>query len=493
MKARVRFLSRQLLAMLLCVSVAFAQTPPAAPTQPVFTQQELDQMLAPIALYPDSLLSQILMASTYPIEIVQAARWSKANPNLKGDEAVKAVEQNNWDPSVKSLVAFPQILAMLDEKLDWMERLGDAFLSQQQQVMDTVQSLRQKAEAAGNLKSDERVRVESQPQSIVIEQANPEVVYVPYYDPYVVYGPWWWPGYPPVYWGPWPGYYAYPGYGAGFWWGVGITVGFGFFFGAFDWPHHHATIVNVYPHYYRPPPHAQNVPPGHWAHDAGHRRGVPYRDPVLREQFGRRDARPEARRDYRGNEPYRQQSPGTPGIRPEAREVPGSRPAQSERTRPGSDGRPYLPDAGRPEPRSAPAQPTAPGAPGRPNVPDAGRPEPRNVPNAPNVYTAPGRQNVPDRARAELRQTPVRPTAPAVQRQPAVEPRPHIFEGVGQGPAVRDYSARGRISSERIAPATPGARPQGASPAPRQGGSAPQQRPSGGGQSHGGQARPPQR
>src|SRR5437016_583291 len=117
---------------------------------PAFTQQELDQMLAPIALYPDSLLSQILMASSYPLEVVEAARWSKANPNLKGNQAVQAVAQNSWDPSVKSLVAFPQILMMMDDKLNWTERLGDAFLAQQQQVMDTVQNLRQKASAAGN-------------------------------------------------------------------------------------------------------------------------------------------------------------------------------------------------------------------------------------------------------------------------------------------------------------------------------------------------------
>ena len=259
MKARARFLSTHTLALLLCVSVAFAQTTELGlaqpmPAPPVFTQQELDQMLAPIALYPDSLLSQILMASTYPIEVVQAARWSKANPNLNGDQAVKAVEQNNWDPSVKSLVAFPQVISMMDEKLDWMQRLGDAFLSQQQQVMDTVQDLRQKAQAAGNLQSNQNVRVAPQGQTIVIEQANPQVVYVPYYNPMVVYGPWWYPDYPPVYWGPWPGYYASPGFGAGFFWGAGITIGTGFFFGAFDWPHRYVNVVNVNNYYYRPPP-----------------------------------------------------------------------------------------------------------------------------------------------------------------------------------------------------------------------------------------------
>ena len=138
-------------------------------SRPAFTQQELDQMLAPIALYPDSLLSQILMASSYPLEVVEAARWSKANPNLKGDQAVQAVAQNSWDPSVKSLVAFPQILMMMDEKLNWMERLGDAFLAQQQQVMDTVQNLRQKASAAGNLASNDQIRVDQQGQSIAIQ------------------------------------------------------------------------------------------------------------------------------------------------------------------------------------------------------------------------------------------------------------------------------------------------------------------------------------
>ena len=199
MKSRTGLLLTHALVLPLFVSAAFAQVTELGPadqplyTQPaqsgqteprqVFAEQELDQMLAPIALYPDALLSQILMASTYPIEVVQAARWSRANPGLSGDAAVRAVEQQSWDPSVKSLVAFPQVISMMDEKLDWMERLGDAFLSQQQQVMDAVQALRQKAQAAGNLKSNEIVRVEPQGQTIIIEQANPQVVYVPYYAP----------------------------------------------------------------------------------------------------------------------------------------------------------------------------------------------------------------------------------------------------------------------------------------------------------------------
>jgi hypothetical protein len=462
MKARARFLSTQLLALLLCVSVAFAQTTLPVPVQPLFTQQELDQMLAPIALYPDSLLSQILMASTYPIEVVQAARWSRAHPNLTGDQAVKAVEQQNWDPSVKSLVAFPQILAMLDEKLDWTQRLGDAFLSQQQQVMDTVQDLRHKALAAGNLRSNENVRVEPQGQIIVVEQANPQVVYVPYYDPYVVYGPWWWPGYPPVYWGPWPGYYERPGFGAGFFWGVGITLGAGFFFGAFDWPHRHVTVVNVQNYYYRPRPYIANAQVGGWLHDPGHRRGVPYRDPMLRQQFPRQDPRLDARREYRGNVPYRLEGPGS---RPDVRNVPGSRPEQRERIQPRADGST------------------------RPNAPDAGRPEPRSVPSRPNAGTAPSSPNVPEVARTEPRRFPSRSTAPIAPSRPSVEPRPNIFEGVGHGAVVRDSSARGRSSSERVAPVIPSARPQGAVPAPRQGGNVFPQRPSGGGRGNEGQPR----
>ncbi len=273
------------------------------PPQPQFSQQELDQMLAPIALYPDALLSQVLMAATYPLEVVQAARWSQANPDLKGDQAVKAAQQNNWDPSVISLTAFPQILSLMNEKLDWTERLGDAFLEQQPQVMDTVQGLRQKAVAAGNLQSNDQVQVQPQGQTIVIQQASPQVVYVPYYDPAVVYGPWWWDDYPPVYWRPWPGYYHRPSFSSGLYVGVGISVGGGFFFGNFDWHQRHVNVVNVNNYYYRNyynnhprPPMAGNSRPypdrGVWQHDPDHRRGVPYPNAALQQQFARpNDAR----------------------------------------------------------------------------------------------------------------------------------------------------------------------------------------------------------
>ena len=275
------------------------QQPQAQPaTQQLWPADQLDNLVAPIALYPDPLLGQILVASTYPLEVVEAARWSRANPGLQGDQAVRAVEQRAWDPSVKSLVAFPQILAMMDEKIDWTERLGNAFLAQQPQVMDSVQNLRQRAYAAGTLRSDNQIRVESQGPAIMIVAANPEIVYVPYYDPTVVYGNWWWPA-PPVYWAPWGGYHPpHPGFFLS--WGAGIPVISGFFFGGFDWWGHRAHVVNVHPYYYsrtvvttrrtdvrdRVDVRNVNAAPGVWQHDPAHRRGAPYRDASARQRYG---------------------------------------------------------------------------------------------------------------------------------------------------------------------------------------------------------------
>lgn len=227
--------------------LAYAETSEDLENEPIFTQQELDQMLAPIALYPDALLSQILMAATYPAEVAEAARWSREHPDLKGEDAVDAAEDKDWDPSVISLTAFPQILAVMDARPEWVEQLGDAFLIQQTQVMDTVQNLRRQALAAGNLQTNDQVVVVQEGQTIVIEQAAPQVVYVPYYNPTVVYGPWWWDAYPPVYWDPWPGYYS--GFRSGYYyWGRGIPVGLGFFYSNFDWHRHH---INVHRHHHR--------------------------------------------------------------------------------------------------------------------------------------------------------------------------------------------------------------------------------------------------
>ncbi|WP_395708930.1 DUF3300 domain-containing protein [Reyranella sp.] len=157
---------------------SFAQT-----DKKTFSPEELDQILAPIALYDDALLSQVLMAATYPLEIVEASRWLQANTNLKGDAAVKAVADKSWDVSVKSMVAFPPVLSQLNDHLDWTQKLGDAFLGQQQDVAASIQRLRAKAAAAGTLKSGPQTTVTTESQGgetvYVVQQASPDVVYVP--------------------------------------------------------------------------------------------------------------------------------------------------------------------------------------------------------------------------------------------------------------------------------------------------------------------------
>jgi len=224
------------------VSAQDMNRPPA-----VFTQEELDQMLAPVALYPDSLLAQVLMAATYPLEVVQAARFVDSRPGLQGDALARAIAPMPWDPSVKSLAQFPSVLAMMNDKLDWTQRLGDAFLSQQANVMDTVQNLRVKAQIAGNLQSSNQQRIVQQDQIIVIEPVNPQVIYVPYYNPTVVYGGWWWPQRPPVYWAP-PPRYRPPSYNVSI--GISFGAGTGIVRSVYsdarpDWRQHHVLVNNV--------------------------------------------------------------------------------------------------------------------------------------------------------------------------------------------------------------------------------------------------------
>src|SRR5436190_1159887 len=163
----------------------------AKPSGKTFSQQDLDELMAPIALYPDALLAQVLMASTYPLEVVEAARWQKANSTLKDKELEAALEKQTWDPSVRSLATVPQVLTMMNEKLDWTTKLGDAFLAQQEELLKTTQALRVKAEKAGNLKDSKEMTVkketENNVQVIKIESPNPEVVYVPTYNPATAY------------------------------------------------------------------------------------------------------------------------------------------------------------------------------------------------------------------------------------------------------------------------------------------------------------------
>ncbi len=255
--------SKQVLASLLSLALLFAawpqnllatqnaQTPAQTPQGAPYAQQTPDQLqrlVAPIALYPDSLVAQILAASTFPEQVVEADRWVQAHPDLKGEALGKAVDQEPWDPSVKALAAFPSVLGNMDKNLSWASSLGDAYYNQQQDVMDAVQAMRQKAEQSGNLKTTQQQTVTTQGSTIIVEPADPEVVYVPAYDPWIVYG------------GPivaWPGWYPYPGiwyggpylsFGVGF--GIGFFGGFGWGWGhwGFDW-HNHYAIYN-HEHYF---------------------------------------------------------------------------------------------------------------------------------------------------------------------------------------------------------------------------------------------------
>jgi len=205
-----------------------SQQSPAPPTQ--LSSQELQQLVAPIALYPDALVAQVLAASTYPTEIVEADRWMQSQSKLKGEELAGEVDKQPWDPSVKALTQFPSVLENMDKNLSWTSSLGDAYANQQQQVMDAVQAMRQQARKAGHLKSNEQENVTTQGNTIVIEPAVPDVVYVPAYDPWLVYG------YPIV---AYPGWYPVPGLfydGPGIFFGAGFGIGF---FGGYGWGWHH--------------------------------------------------------------------------------------------------------------------------------------------------------------------------------------------------------------------------------------------------------------
>jgi Protein of unknown function (DUF3300) len=203
------------------------QTAPPAPAQAAKqTPEQLQQLVAPIALYPDALVAQILAAATYPDEIGEAERWVQQHSKLKGKQLADQVDKQDWDPSVKAVAQFPSVLANMDKNLAWTSSLGEAYVNQQQDVMAAVQVMRGRAQAAGNLKSTSQEKVSKQGQDITIEPVAPDVVYVPEYDPWLVYGA-------PI--GVWPGWYSYPGLylaGAGIGFGVGFGVGF---FGGFGW------------------------------------------------------------------------------------------------------------------------------------------------------------------------------------------------------------------------------------------------------------------
>jgi uncharacterized membrane protein YgcG len=256
-------LDRQLLVSLLLLALLFVawpqnlsarqdeQDPAQASQGQQYIQQtpeQLEQLVAPIALYPDSLVAQILAASTFPEHVVEADQWVQAHPDLKGHALAQAVDQQPWDPSVKALTAFASVLGNMDKNLSWTSSLGDAYYNQEQDVMDAVQVMRQRAQEAGKLKNTEQQTVTSQDSTIIIEPASPDVVYVPEYDPWLVYGDRIeaWPG-----WYEYPGIWydgLYPSYGVGF--GIGFYGGYGW-----GWHHwgsdwHHRSITYDHDRYY---------------------------------------------------------------------------------------------------------------------------------------------------------------------------------------------------------------------------------------------------
>jgi Protein of unknown function (DUF3300) len=352
MKRRIWSLAPRALPIALAIMLASPplpraqQAPPAQPpqTQPAppapqagdddvqpFKPEELEAIVAPIALYPDPLVAQVLMASTYPLEVIQAARLMKSKPNLKDDALNEELKKHDWDDSVKSLCSFPQTLDVLNEKIDWMQKLGDAFLDQRKETMDAIQRMRAKAQAQGNLQSNEQQKVIVEPaaaqsapstqagqpapageQTIIkIEPASPQVVYVPQYNPTVVYGPPP-PAYPPYYY-PYPPGYAWGAAAVSF--GVGMAVGAAVW-GGCNWGGGDVDIdVNKNNNF------TNNVNRGDRAtqiknertnrqsqggrqsfnHDPSHRKGAQYRDKGTQQKYNRASSPQAGSRDsYRG-------------------------------------------------------------------------------------------------------------------------------------------------------------------------------------------------
>jgi Protein of unknown function (DUF3300) len=271
-------------------AAALPQTQTQTQNQASFSEAQIEQLVAPIALYPDPLLTQILMASTYPLEVIEAARWSRDNPALKGQALQDAMQTESWDPSVKALTAVPQTLEMMNDKLDWTQQLGDAFLAQQQDVLDAVQKLRAEARASGNLQSTPQQVVTTEPTPagapvpsaqppIVIEPVNPDVYYVPVYNPSVVYGAWDYPAYPPFYWSP-PGFVASNVVS----FATGVAVGAAIW-GGCDWWNHNV-IINV--NRYNLFNHSNiNIANNTWIHNPAHRHDIPYPNASVAQRFGR--------------------------------------------------------------------------------------------------------------------------------------------------------------------------------------------------------------
>lgn len=250
-----------------------------------FTDAELEQMLAPIALYPDALLSHILIATTYPIEVVDAERWLKQNSQLSTQALADAAEDKDWDPSVKALLPFPNVLKKLSEDLYWMRNLGDAFLQDEAQVLASVQILRKQADKAGNLKKMDNVNVVRETQTIIIEPRQTDIIYVPYYDTRVVYGDWRWSRYPPIFWHHPVQYASHHG---PYYWHDPVHLTVGLFFGAVHWNNRHVVVHHHKSRYYKRHSNKKistSYQAKRWQHNPHHRKGVAYRTSNIQTKY----------------------------------------------------------------------------------------------------------------------------------------------------------------------------------------------------------------
>jgi len=400
-----------ILAVTLLGSPAVAQNQPlpASQTTAALTPGQLDQLTAPIALYPDTLVGEILMASTYPLEVVQADRWLRESGNaaLAGDPLAAALVQQPWDPSVKSLAAFPQILKMMDGNLTWIEQLGDAFLAGQGAVMDSIQRLRQQAVTAGMLKSTPQEVVSNVDGLITIAPPDPNSVYVPVYNPSVVYGTWPYPDDPPDY---FPSYFPGVTIGPqGFgWYDVGIVAPL-YGWAQSDWGGHR---INIDANRFNALDNGQPaIASGAWQHDPAHRGGVPYRDPAVRARF--------------------------PGATTASRGARG------------------FPAAAAPEAERAPAVAAGRGAPQSERVPAAAGSSPAPAIERASAAAA-ARPAAPQIERGA-------PAAAAARAPAAPHPAPPVLASFGRGPDVRAQAQRGQASRA----SAPAPAPRAAAPAAR--------------------------
>ncbi|HYW42595.1 MAG TPA: DUF3300 domain-containing protein [Bryobacteraceae bacterium] len=316
-----------------------APPPPPPPPGQTLTPEQLDDLVAPVALYPDPLLSQVLVATTYPLEVVQAFQWLQRNPGITGPALTQAAQQQNWDPSIQALVVFPDVVKRLNDDVTWTTNLGNAFLAQQQDVMDAVQRMRQKAQQAGKLAPTPQENVVTENQGgqpyIEIMPVAPDMIYVPCYDPAWIWGPplwypyphWWWP----------PRSVIVGGLGFGFYGGIDMGLFFGGGWGGWGgwgwhpgWGNRTVIVNNAFIHRYNF--NSVNVRDVHgtsvWTHDVAHRQGVPYANAALQQRY---------RGDVRQNvaqrpEVQQNRAPSQPAERFGNRQVPQSAPQARNRS-----------------------------------------------------------------------------------------------------------------------------------------------------------------